>query len=43
MMKKIFVKIEAITDTANEGGNLKYKIVIVNKDGEEVKVQQVKL
>ena len=36
--EKVFVKIEAITDTANEGGNLKYKVVIVNKDGEEVKV-----
>ncbi|MFY9089841.1 beta strand repeat-containing protein [Arcobacter aquimarinus] len=36
--EKLFVKIEPITDVANEGANLKYKIVIVNKDGEEVKV-----
>ena len=36
--EKVFVKIEAITDTANEGGNLKYKVSIVNRDGEEIKV-----
>ncbi|MCT7504593.1 Ig-like domain-containing protein [Aliarcobacter cryaerophilus] len=36
--EKLFVKIEQITDVANEGANLKYKVVIVNKDGEEVKV-----
>ena len=35
---KIFVKIEAVTDTAQEGGSLKYKVSIVNSAGEEVKV-----
>ncbi|MGE4462236.1 MAG: Calx-beta domain-containing protein, partial [Arcobacter sp.] len=36
--EKLFVKIEPITDTTNEGGNLKYKVSIVNRDGEEIKV-----
>jgi len=36
--EKIFVKIEPITDTTNEGGNLKYKVTIVNAKGEEVEV-----
>ncbi|PUE66419.1 hypothetical protein [Arcobacter lacus] len=34
----IFVKIEPITTITNEGLNLKYKIVVVNSSGEEVKV-----
>ncbi|MCT7433311.1 cadherin-like domain-containing protein [Aliarcobacter cryaerophilus] len=34
----IFVKIVAITPETNEGGNLKYKVVLVNSSGDEVKV-----
>ncbi|MGJ0320459.1 Calx-beta domain-containing protein [Aliarcobacter cryaerophilus] len=34
----IFVKIVPITDVTNEGGNLKYKVVLVNSSGDEVNV-----
>ncbi|MDY0116808.1 MAG: cadherin-like domain-containing protein, partial [Sulfurimonadaceae bacterium] len=35
---KLFVKIEAVTDTAQEGANLQYKVSIVNSAGDAVEV-----
>ena len=35
---KVFVKIEPVTDTVNESGDLEYKVTLVDVDGNEVNV-----